>query len=151
MEVTMADGFDASHVPGVIDPPARRDLKDSTSIRVAEIVMAPLMVLVGGTMALAAMVLSGVWVVACRWIRPLLYTVAGIALVAVVLLVGGVMGYAYHAYQAANGKLVATAGPSEMPLGAAEPGPTPALPAQPQTPGQAPTEAPQTDPFGLKR
>lgn len=149
----MPDGFDASRVPGVIDgpPSGRRDLKDSTATRVAEIVMAPLMVLVGGTMALAAMVLWGVWVVACRWTRPLLYMVAGIALVAVVLLAGGVMGYAYHAYQTANGKLVATAGPSEMPLGALDLAPPPALPPQGQTPAQAPPAVPQTDPFGLKR
>jgi hypothetical protein len=150
----MADGFDASRSPGVIDvpPPKRRDLKDSTAVRVAEVVMAPLTVLVGGTMALAAMVLWGVWVVVCRWIRPLLYTIAGIALVAIVLLVGGVMGYAYHAYQAASGRLVASAGPPEMPLGASDLAPPPALPPPGQTPAQAPpSAAPQTDPFGLRR
>jgi hypothetical protein len=42
----MADGFDASRSPGVMDPPKRRDLKDSTAVRVAEVVLAPLTVLV---------------------------------------------------------------------------------------------------------
>ena len=90
----MPDSFDASHAPGFfhVVPPRRRDLKGGAVIRVAEVVIAPLILLVGGTVALAAMVLWGVWVVVCRWIRPLLYTIAGIALVAMVLLVGGVMG-----------------------------------------------------------
>jgi hypothetical protein len=149
----MPDSFDASHAPGFfhVVPPRRRDLKGGAVIRVAEVVMAPLILLVGGTVALAAMVLWGIWVVACRWIRPLLYAIAGIALVAMVLLVGGVMGYAYHAYQAASGRLVASAGLPEMPLGASDLAPPPALAPPGQMPARVPSAAPQTDLFGLKR
>ena len=155
----MPDGFDASMASGVIDVKpqlSRRDLRSSAAVRVAEIVMAPLTVLVGGALVLAGMVLWGVWLVSARVIRPLLYTLAGITVVAVVLLIGGVMGYAYHAYELAGGRPEAIAGLAEAPPVSGRPplaglppqvGEAPHPPSRAQSPAPA---APAADPFGLK-
>lgn len=149
----MPDSFDASMVSRVIDvkpQPSKRDLKNSSAVRVTEIVMAPLTVMVGGSLVLAGMVVWGVWLVGGRVIRPLLYTLAGITVVAVVLLIGGVMGYAYHAYELASGRQEAIAGLAEAPPAASGLPPLAGLPPQAHEAPQPAPAPPPTDPFGLK-
>lgn len=149
----MPDGFDASHVPGVVDvpPPARRDRGNSTAVRVTEIVMRPLTLLVTALFALAGMVLWGVWMMGIRIIRPLFYTLAGIIVATLLLTIGGVAGYAYHAYQLANAKPLPPAGLADVPPAALGMPPFPSLPSQVQEAPQSAAAPPQADPFGLKR
>lgn len=149
----MPDGFDASHVPGVVDvpPPARRDGGNSTAVRVTEIVMRPLFLLVTGVFALAGMVLWGVWRMGARIVRPLLYTLVGIIVGTFLLTVGGVAGYAYHAYQLANAKPPAPASLADVPPAAPGMPAFPSLPPQAQEAPQPAPAPPQADPFGLKR
>ena len=149
----MPDGFDASHVPGVVDlpPPARRDGGNSTAVRVTEIVMRPLTLLVTGVIALAGMVLWAAWTMGARIIRPLLHTLAGIIVATFLLAVGGVAGYAYHAYQLANARPSPPVALSDGPPAAPGMSAFPSLPPQPQEAPQPAPAPPQADPFGLKR